>query len=43
MLLSKDNDKLICWRKMLDSEGLEPCEEELPLFCPKCENLLEVK
>ncbi|MFX1337710.1 MAG: heavy metal translocating P-type ATPase [Promethearchaeota archaeon] len=43
MLLSKDNDKLICWRKMLDSEGLEPCEEELPLFCPKCKNLLEVK
>lgn len=43
MLPSKDNEKLICWRKMLDSEGLEPCEEELPLFCPKCESLLEVK
>jgi len=43
MLFSKDNDKLICWRKMLDSEGLEPCEEELPLFCPKCERLLEIK
>jgi Cd2+/Zn2+-exporting ATPase len=43
MLPSKENDKLICWRKMLDSEGLEPCEEELPLFCPKCNNLLEVK
>lgn len=43
MLFSKDNEKLICWRKMLDSEGLEPCEEELPLFCPKCERLLEIK
>jgi len=43
MLLSKDNEKLICWRKMLDSEGFEPCEEELPLFCPKCEKLLELK
>ncbi|NVM16833.1 MAG: cation-translocating P-type ATPase [Candidatus Lokiarchaeota archaeon] len=34
--------KLICWRKMLSSDDLEPCEEELPLFCPKCENELEV-
>jgi Cd2+/Zn2+-exporting ATPase len=34
--------KLICWRKLLNSDGLEPCEEELPLFCPKCENELEV-
>ncbi|MFX0071161.1 MAG: heavy metal translocating P-type ATPase [Candidatus Hermodarchaeota archaeon] len=43
MLLSKDNQKLICWRKMLESEDLEPCEKELPLYCPKCENLLEIK
>ncbi len=43
MLPSKEKDKLICWRRMLDSDGLEPCEEELPLFCPKCHNLLEVK
>lgn len=34
--------KLICWRKLLNSEELEPCEEELPLFCPNCENELEV-
>ncbi len=34
--------KLICWRKLLSSDDLEPCEEELPLFCPKCENELEV-
>lgn len=40
MLESKD--KLICWRKMLDSDELEPCEEELPLFCPNCNNKLEV-
>lgn len=30
--------KLICWRKMFDSEQLEPCEEEMPLDCPICEN-----
>ena len=34
--------KLVCWRKLLNSDELEPCEEELPLFCPKCENQLEV-
>jgi len=34
--------KLICWRKLLNSDDLEPCEEELPLFCPKCEKELEV-
>ena len=40
MLESKD--KLICWRKMLDSDELEPCEEELPLFCPNCNSKLEI-
>ena len=34
--------KLICWRKLLSSDDLEPCEEELPLFCPKCEKIREV-
>ena len=34
--------KLICWRNLIKSDELEPCEEELPLFCPKCENELEV-
>ncbi len=34
--------KLICWRKLLNSDDLELCEEELPLFCPKCEKELEV-
>ncbi|TFG24428.1 MAG: cation-translocating P-type ATPase [Promethearchaeota archaeon] len=38
----KSEDKLICWRKMLNSEELEPCEEELPLFCPNCEKKLEL-
>lgn len=38
----KKEGKLICWRKLLNSDDLEPCEEELPLFCPKCENELEV-
>ncbi|MBY9016696.1 MAG: cation-translocating P-type ATPase [Candidatus Lokiarchaeota archaeon] len=34
--------KLICWRKLLNIDDLELCEEELPLFCPKCENELDV-
>jgi Cd2+/Zn2+-exporting ATPase len=34
--------KLICWRNLLNSDDLEPCDEELPLFCPHCENNLEV-
>jgi len=38
----KSEDHLVCWRKLLDSDELEPCEEELPLFCPKCENQLKI-
>jgi len=38
----KEEEKLICWRKLLSSDELEPCEEELPLFCPNCNNKLEV-
>lgn len=38
----KSDNHLICWRKLLDSDELEPCEEELPLFCPNCENQLEI-
>ncbi len=40
-MIEKDG-KLICWRKLLNSEDLEPCQEELPLFCPKCNNELHV-
>ncbi len=40
-MIEKDG-KLICWRKLLNSEDLEPCPEELPLFCPKCNNELHV-
>ena len=40
-MIEKDG-KLICWRKLLSSEDLEPCQEELPLFCPKCNNELHV-
>lgn len=35
--------KLVCWRKMLTSKHLEPCEEEIPLNCPQCNNQLNVK
>lgn len=38
----KSEDHLICWRKLLDSDEIEPCEEELPLFCPNCENQLTI-
>jgi len=40
-MIEKDG-KLLCWRKLLNSEDLEPCREELPLFCPKCNNKLHV-
>ncbi|MFX1570959.1 MAG: heavy metal translocating P-type ATPase, partial [Promethearchaeota archaeon] len=36
-------DKLICWKNILSSEELEPCDEELPLHCPYCNNKMELK
>ena len=39
----QEGESLVCWRKLLDSDELEICEEELPLFCPHCKNTLEVK
>jgi Cd2+/Zn2+-exporting ATPase len=38
----KSEEKLVCWRKLLSSDDLEPCDEELPLLCPQCNNELEV-
>jgi Cd2+/Zn2+-exporting ATPase len=38
----KTEKKLVCWRKLLSSDELEPCEEEIPLLCPHCNNELEV-
>jgi Cd2+/Zn2+-exporting ATPase len=38
----KSEEKLVCWRKLLSSEDLEPCDEEVPLLCPQCNNELEV-
>ena len=35
--------KLVCWRKMLNSKDLEPCEEEIPLNCPQCNHQLHLK
>ena len=40
-MLESDN-KLVCWRKLLNSDEIEPCDEELPLYCPNCENKLEL-
>ncbi|MFX1402777.1 MAG: hypothetical protein ACFE8V_16180 [Promethearchaeota archaeon] len=39
----RKGDKLICWKKILSSEELETCNEELPLPCPYCENKLELR
>ena len=38
----QSEDKLVCWRKMLNSDILESCEQELPLFCPSCNNKLSL-
>ncbi|MFX1267560.1 MAG: HAD-IC family P-type ATPase, partial [Promethearchaeota archaeon] len=38
----QSEDKLVCWRKMLNSDVLESCEQELPLFCPSCNNKLSL-
>ena len=38
----QEGEKLVCWRKLLNSDAMEPCEEELPLFCPNCESALEL-
>ena len=38
----QEGEKLVCWRKLLNSDAMEPCEEELPLFCPNCESTLEL-
>ena len=35
-------DKLVCWRKILNSAELEPCEEEIVLNCPVCNGKLEL-
>jgi Cd2+/Zn2+-exporting ATPase len=34
---------LVCWKKLLHTDQLEYCEKEIPLYCPNCNNLLEVK
>ena len=41
-MILKDGEKLICWRKMLSNEHLEPCEEEIPLDCPTCNEKYEI-
>ncbi|MFX1277276.1 MAG: heavy metal translocating P-type ATPase [Promethearchaeota archaeon] len=39
----QEGENLVCWRKLFSSDNLEPCDEELPLFCPYCNNSLEFK
>jgi len=39
----KEEDKLVCWRKLLNNDELDECKEEFPLYCPNCKNLLEVR
>ncbi|MBD3194890.1 MAG: heavy metal translocating P-type ATPase [Candidatus Lokiarchaeota archaeon] len=38
----KRDDKLVCWRKLIDHDQLKPCEEEMPLYCPKCQAELKI-
>jgi len=40
-MLIKDN-KLVCWRKMINGKHLAPCNEEIPLNCPLCNELRRV-
>ncbi|MHA1657669.1 MAG: heavy metal translocating P-type ATPase [Promethearchaeota archaeon] len=35
-------DKLVCWKKIMNSNELEPCEEDFPLNCPYCKKKLQV-
>ncbi|MGM0469142.1 MAG: heavy metal translocating P-type ATPase [Promethearchaeati archaeon] len=37
----KIDDKLVCWRKLINHDQL-PCDEELPLYCPKCNEKLKI-
>ena len=36
-------DKLVCWRNIISDSELEYCNEELPLYCPYCEEELHLK
>ncbi|TFF85639.1 MAG: cation-translocating P-type ATPase [Promethearchaeota archaeon] len=38
----KTENKLVCWKRLLSSDELETCEEEISLLCPKCNNKVEV-
>jgi Cd2+/Zn2+-exporting ATPase len=35
--------KLVCWRKILASDQLEICNEEIPLKCPICNNTFDIE
>lgn len=39
----QEGEKLVCWRKLLISDDLDSCIEEIPLYCPQCKSTLEVK
>jgi hypothetical protein len=39
----QEGESLVCWRKLLNSDELEVCQEELPLFCPHCKNGLKLE
>jgi Cd2+/Zn2+-exporting ATPase len=38
----QQGETLVCWRKLLISDDVEPCEVEIPLLCPQCKNILEI-
>ncbi|MEJ2251314.1 MAG: hypothetical protein P8Y97_16890 [Candidatus Lokiarchaeota archaeon] len=40
-MIKKEN-KLICWRNMVESDFLEPCDESIELECPYCDEQLKI-
>jgi Cd2+/Zn2+-exporting ATPase len=37
-----EGEKLVCWRKLIESDDLDDCEQEIPLSCPQCEEPLQL-
>lgn len=40
-MISK-GEKLVCWRRLVESDTFGDCEEEFPLKCPKCNEQVQL-
>ncbi|TXT58847.1 MAG: putative cadmium-transporting ATPase [Promethearchaeota archaeon] len=38
----KEGEKLVCWRRLIETDTLENCEQEISLFCPQCQEKLQI-